>query len=146
MLALWKESFDQPRQHIKKQRHYFVNESPSNQGYDFSITHVWMWELDYKESWVLKNRYFRTVLLEKTLESLRRFLLEEISPGCSLEGLMLKMKLQYFGHLMWRVDSLERPWCWEGLGARGEGDDRGWDGWMASPTQWRLVWMYSRSW
>ena len=56
-------------------------------------------------------------------------ILREISPGCSLEGLMLKLKLHYFGHLMWRVDSF-RLWCWEGLGAGGEGDDRGWDpGW-----------------
>ena len=61
---------------------------------------------------------------------------KEISPGISLEGMMLKLKLQYFGHLMRRVDSLKRLWCWEGLGAGGEGDDRGWDGWMASLTQW----------
>ena len=64
----WKESYDQHRQHIKKQRHYFVNKSPSSQGYGFSNGHVWMWELDYKESWVLKNWRFWTVVLEKTLE------------------------------------------------------------------------------
>ena len=58
-------------------------------------------------------------------------ILKEISPGCSFEGRMLKLKLQYFGHLMQRVDSLIRLWCWEALGAGGEGDDRGWDGWMA---------------
>ena len=75
-----------------------------------------------------------------------QYILREISPGCSLEGLMLKLKLEYFGHLMWRVDSLERPWSWEGLGAGGEGDDRGWDGWMASPTRWTWVWVNSRSW
>ena len=63
-----------------------------------------------------------------------------------IEGLMLKLKLQSFGHLMWRADSLERPWCWEGLGAGGEGDDRGWDGWLASPTRWTWVWVNSRSW
>ena len=62
-------------------------------------------------------------------------ILKEISPGCSLEGLMLKLKLQYFGHLMWRT-YWKRPWCWQRLKAGGEGDDRGWDGWMASPTQW----------
>ena len=73
-------------------------------------------------------------------------ILKEISPGCSLEGLMLKVKLQYFGHLRWRVDSLERPWCWEGLGAGGEGDDRRWDGWMASLTLWGWVWVDSGSW
>ena len=79
-------------------------------------------------------------------------ILKEISPGCSLEGLMLKLKLQYFGHLMWRVDSLEKTWligkdwCWEGLGAAGEEDDTGWDGWMASPTRWTWVWVNSGSW
>ena len=56
-------------------------------------------------------------------------ILKEINLGCSLEGLMLKLKLQYFGHLMWRVNSLEKTWCWEGWGAGGEGDDRGWDDW-----------------
>ena len=60
---------DQPRQHIKKQRHYFANKGPSSQGYVFSGGHVWMWELDYKESWVLKNWCFWTVVLEKILES-----------------------------------------------------------------------------
>ena len=65
----WKKSYDQPRQHIKKRRHYFANKGPSSQGYAFSSSHVWMWELDYKESWALKNRCFWTVVLEKTLES-----------------------------------------------------------------------------
>ena len=68
------------------------------------------------------------------------------SPGCSLEGMMLKLKLQYLGHLMRTVDSLERLWCWEGLGAGGEGDDRGWDGWMASLIWWTWVWVNSGSW
>ena len=74
-------------------------------------------------------------------------ILKEISPECSLEGLMLKLKLQYFGHLMQRAGThLKRPWCWERLRAGGEGDDRGWDGWMASPTQWTWVWVDSGSW
>ena len=68
-LTSWKESYDQPRQHIKKQRHYFANKCLSSQGYGFSSGHVWMWEVDYKESWVLKNWCFWTVVLEKTLES-----------------------------------------------------------------------------
>ena len=67
-------------------------------------------------------------------KSSNQSILKEISPGCSLEGLMLRLKLQNFGHLMWRADSLER--CWEVLGAAGEGYDRGWDGWMASLTRW----------
>ena len=70
----------------------------------------------------------------------------KISPGCSLEGLMLKLKLQYLGHLMRRVDSLEKTLVLGGLGTGGEGDDRGWDGWMTSPTQWTWVWVNSGSW
>ena len=70
----------------------------------------------------------------------------KISPGISLEEMMLKLKLQYFGHLMWKVNSLGRLWYWEGLGAGGEGDDRGWDGWMASATQWTWVWVNSGFW
>ena len=114
MLAPWKESYDQPRQHIKKQRHYFAHKGPSSQGYGFSGSHVWMWELVYKESWAPKNWCFWTVVLEKTLESpldckeINQSILKEMSPGCSLEGLMLKLKLQYFGHLMWRADSSEK--------------------------------------
>ena len=73
-------------------------------------------------------------------------ILKEISPSCSLEGLMLKVKLQYFGHHIRRVDSWKRLWCWEGLGVGREGDDRGWDGWMASPTRWAWVWVNSGSW
>ena len=69
MLTPWKESYDQPRQHIKKQRHYFVNKGLSIQGYGFSSGHVWMWELDCKENWVPKNWCFWTVVLEETLES-----------------------------------------------------------------------------
>ena len=63
------ESYDQPRQHIKKQRHYLAKKGPSSQGYGFSSSHVWMWELDHKENWALKNWCFWTVVLEKTLES-----------------------------------------------------------------------------
>jgi len=104
----------QLRQHIKKQRHYFVNKCLSSEGYDLSSSYVWMWELDYEESWELKNWCFWTVVLEKTLESpldckeIQPVILKEISPGCSLEGLMLKLKLQYFGHLIQRADSFEK--------------------------------------
>ena len=72
-------------------------------------------------------------------------ILKEISPEYSLEGLMLKLKLQYFGHLMWRTDSFEKTWCWERLKVGGEGGNRGWDGWIASLTQWRWYWVNSRS-
>ena len=110
----WISHDDQPRQHIKKQRHYFVNKGRSSQGYVFSSSHVWMWVLDYKESWASKNWWFSTVVLEKTLENpldrkrSNQSILKEISPEYSLEGLMLKLKFQYFGHLMQRADSFEK--------------------------------------
>jgi len=73
-------------------------------------------------------------------------ILKEISPGCSLEGMMLKLKLQYLATSCKELNHWKRLWCWEGLGAGGEGDDRGWDGWMASPTRWTWVWVDSGSW
>ena len=91
-----------------------TNERPSSQSYGFSNSHVWMWEQDYKESWAPKNRCFWTVVLEKTLERplaawrSNQSILKEISPEYSLKGLMLKLKLQYFGHLMRRTDSFEK--------------------------------------
>ena len=157
MLTPWKKSYDQPRQHIKKQRHYFVNKGPSSQGYGFSSGHVWMWELDYKESWVPKNWCFWTVVLEKTLES--PLDCKEIQPvhpkgkqSWVFTGMlnvgwwMLKLKHQHFGHLCEELTHFKIPWCWERLMAGGKGDDRGWDGWMASLTQWTWVWVNSRSW
>ena len=100
-------------QHVKKQRCYFANKGPSSQSYGFSSGHVWMWELDYKESWAEpKNWSFWTVVLEETLESpLDGKELKPVNPKgnqswISLERLMMKLKLQYFGHLMWRSDSL----------------------------------------
>ena len=110
-----------------------------------------MWELDYKESWTPKSWYFWTVVLEKTrvpwtARRSNQSILKNISPEYSLEGLMLKLKLQYFGHLIKELTHLKRPWCWERLKARGEGDERGWDGWMTSPTQRTWVWVNSRSW
>ena len=113
MLAPWKKNYDQPRQHIKKQRHDITNKGPSSQSYGFSSSHVRTWELDYKESWVPKNWCFWTVVLEKTVERVlwtaqrsNQSILKEISPEYSLEG--LKLKLQYFGHLMRRTDLFEK--------------------------------------
>ena len=108
-LLLWKKSYDQRRQHIKKQRRYFANKGPSSQSYGFSSSHIWMLELDHKECWVPKNWCFWTVVLEKTLESLlnckeiKRINLKEISTEYSLEEQMMKLKLQHFGHLMQRT-------------------------------------------
>ena len=145
------EKLCQPRQHVKKQRHYFANNSLSIQGFGFSSSYVWMWELDCKESWALKSWCFWTVVMEKTLErpfdckEIQPVQLKEISSGCLLEGLMLKLKLQYFGHLIRGTDSFGKTLIWERLKAGGEGEDRGWDGWMASPMQWIWVWVNSRS-
>ena len=114
MLSPWKKSYDQPRQHIEEQRRYFADKGPSSQGYGFSSSHVWMWELGYKESWAQKSWCFWNVVLEKTLESpldcknIKPLNPKKISPEYSLEGLMLKLKLQYFGHLMQRTNSLEK--------------------------------------
>ena len=153
MLIRWKESYDQPGQHIKKQRHYFANKGLSSKSYGFSSSHVWMWELDYKESWALKNCCFWTVVLGKLLRvpwTARRSnqsILKEISPGCSLKRQTLKLKLQYFGHLMRRADSFEKTLMLVKIeGRRRRGRDRGWDGWMASLTQWTRVWVNSGSW
>ena len=99
---------------ILKSRHYFADKGPSSQGYGFSSGHVWMWELDYKESWVQKNWRFelwcwrRLLRVPWTARRSNQSILKEISPWCSLEGLMLRLKLQYFGHLMWRADSFEK--------------------------------------
>ena len=110
------------------------------------------------ESWTIKKaerqrtdafqlRCWRRLLrVPWTARRSTQSILKEISPVYALERLILKLKLQYFGHLMWRADSLKRSWCWERLRAGGEGDDKGWDGWMASPTQWTWVWVDSGSW
>ena len=109
------------------------------------------------ESWTIKKAecrridafelwcWRRLLRVPWTARRSKQSILKEISPGWSLEGLMLKLKLQYFGHLMRRAVSFKRPWCWERLRA-GEGDNRGWDGWMTSPTQWTWVWENFRSW
>ena len=149
----WNKSYEQPRQHIRKQRHYFANKGLSSQSYGFSSSHVWMWELDYKESWVPKNWCFWTVgVAEDSWESLglarksNQSILKEISPEYSLEWLMLKLKLQYFGHLMRRTDSLDKTLMLGEMKVGGEGEDGGWDGWMASLTQWTCVWASCGSW
>ena len=114
MLAPWKKSYDTPRQHIKKQRHHFTDKGPLVKAMVFSLSLVQMWELDHKGGWVPRNWCFITVVLEKilrvpwTVRRSNRSILKEINRYYSLEGLMLKLKLQYFGHLMWRADSLEK--------------------------------------
>ena len=100
------------------------------------------WRINAFELWCWR----RLLRVPWAARRTNQFILKEISPECSLEGLMLKLKLQSFGHLMWRTDWLKRPSCWERSKAEPEGDDRGWDGWMASLTRWTWVWVGSGSW
>ena len=110
------------------------------------------------ESWTIKKAehqridafelwcWRRILRVPWTARKSNQSILKEISPGCSLQELMLKLKLQYFSHLMWRGDSsLKRPWCWGRLEAGGEGGYRAWDDWMASLTGWTWVWASSGS-
>ena len=108
------------------------------------------------ESWTIKKAecsridafkmwcWRRLLRVPWTARKWNQSILKQINLEYSLEGLLLKLKLQYFDHLMWRANSLEKPWCWERLRAGREGGDRGWDGWMASPNQWRWIWVNSR--
>ena len=146
MLAPWKKSCDHFRQHIKKQRHYFANKGPSSQSYGFSSSHVWMWELDYKESWALKNWCFSTVVLEKTLESPLNY--KEIKPVTAkgnqswifIGRTDAEAEAPNFHHLTQRTDSLEKTLIWERLRWEQKGTT---DGWMVSPTWWTWVWANS---
>ena len=114
MLTPWKKSYDQPRQHIQKQRHYFVNKGPSSQVYGFSSSHVWMWELDCEESWALNNWFFWTVLLEKTLESpLDIKEIQPVHPKGNQSWIFIgrtdaEAEAPIFWHLLWRTDSFEK--------------------------------------
>ena len=152
MSTPWKESYDQPiGPHIKKPRHYFANKGPSSQRYGFSSSYTWMWELDYKEIWELKNWCFWTLVLERLVTvhwTARRFnqsILKEISPECSLEHWCWSWNSNTLATWCKELTHLERPWCWERWKAGGEGDNRGWDVWMASLTQWTCVWVNSGS-
>ena len=110
------------------------------------------------ESWIIKKAehqrvdafklwcWRRLLRIPWSVRRSNQSILKEINPKYLLEGLMLKLKLQYFGHLMRRADIFEKPWCWERLRAGGEENDTGWDSWMTSPTQWTWVWVNLGSW
>ena len=153
MLTPWKESYDQPRQHIQKQRHYFANKGPSRQGYGFSSGHVWMWQLDYKESWTQGNSCFWTVVLEKTFES--PLDCKEIQPvhpkGDQSWVFFGRTDAEAESPILWPPDAKswlvgKDPDAGKDWGQEKKGMTRGWDGWMASPTQWTWVWVDSGSW
>ena len=149
-LLPWKESYDQPRQHIKKQRRYFANKGLSSQGCGFSCGHVWMWELDYKETWVPKNWCFWTVVLEKTLESLldcKEIQLVHPQGDQSWVFIGRTDAEAELWPILWPPDvkswligkdpDAGKDWKQE---EKGTTEDREWDGWMASLTQWTWVW------
>ena len=138
----WKESYDKTRQHVEKQRHNFANKSPYSQSYGFSSSRVRMWELDHKkaEHWRIDAFklwcWRRPLRVPWTARRANQFILKEISPEYSLEGLMLKLKLQYFGCLIWKANSLEKTLM---LGKTEGRRRRGWQG-----MRWTWVWASSR--
>ena len=135
---------------ITEQRHHFAHKEPYSQSRGFSSSHVWMWELDHKEGWIPKNLYSQIIKLEKTLESPLNC--KEIKPVNSKENQLWivigKTDAKAEVPILWPPDANKLthwkiPWCWERLKARGEGDNRGWDGWMATPTHGIWVWASS---
>ena len=140
MLTSWKENYDQPKEHIKKQRHYFVNKGPSSLSFGFSSSHVWMWELDHKEGWVPKNWCFQNVVLEKTLKSpLDSKEIKRVNPKGSVLNIHWKdwcWSWSFSPLATWCKEQThwKRPWCWERLRAGGEGvtedETFGWHHWL----------------
>ena len=144
MLAPWKKSYNKPRQHVKKQRHYFANKDLSCQSYGFHSSHVWMWELDNRESWVLKNWCFWTVVLEKMLES--PLDCNKIKPVNPKDQSWIFIARTDAESILWPSDAKNWLIGKERLKAGGEWDNRGWDGGMASLSRWTRVWASSGSW
>ena len=148
----WKKIYDQSRQHIKSRDVILPRRVHLVKAMIFPVV-----VCEY-ESWTIKKaEHQRIDAFERwcwrwllrvpwTTRRSNQSFLEEASPEYLLEGLILKLKVQYFGYMMQRADSFKKILIWEGLKAGGEGDDRGWDGWMASPTQWTWVWVTSRNW
>ena len=145
------KSYDQPRQHIIKQRHYFAKKSSSSPCYGFSSSDVWMWELDCKdergridafELWCWR----RLLKVPWMARGSHQSILKEISPEYSWKDWCWSWNSNILATSCEELTHLKRPWCWERLKAGREGDNKGWDGWMASPTQWTWVWASSGSW
>ena len=152
MLVPWKKSYDQPRQYVKNQRHYFVNKGLSSQGYGFYRSHGWMWELDYKESWAQKNWFFWTVLLEKTpLSPLGCKEIQSVHPKGNQSWVFIgRTDVDAETPILWPPDAKSWPTGKDpDAGKEWRQEEKGttaWDGSMASPPQWRWVWVNSRSW
>ena len=144
----WKKSYDQPRQQIKKQRHYFADHHTYSQSYGFSRSHVLIWELDHKEGRTLKNRWFWTGVLEKMLKSPLDS--KEIKP-VNLKGnqpwiLIGRTDAEVEAPILWPPDANIWPWCWGKLKAEGEEGYWGWHGWITSQMQWTWTWASSGRW
>ena len=149
MFAPWKESYDKPRQHIKKQGHYFANKGPSSLSYGFPVVMYGC------ESWTIKKAECRRIGAFE-LWCWRRLLRVPWTVRRSNQSIL--KEISHWKDWCWSWNSntlatwceeltyLKRPWCWERLKAGGEGDDRGWGDWMVSPTQWTWVWASFRSW
>ena len=106
MLVPWKNSYDKPRQHVKKQRYYFTDKSPSSQSCGFSSSHVWMWKLDHKESWALKNWCFWTVVLEETLESPLDCKIKPVNPKGNQSWIFIgRMDAEAKAPILWLPDT-----------------------------------------
>ena len=152
MLASWKKSCEKPNSILKSRDITMPTKVRLVKAMVFPVV------IYGCESWTVKKAerqridafelccWRRLLRVPWTARISHQSIVTEISPDYSLEGLMLKLKLEYLGHLMWRTNPLEKILCWERLKAGGEGDDRGWDGWMASLGQWTWIWASSRSW
>ena len=150
--APWKKNYDQPRQHIKKQRYYFANKGPSSQSYGFFSSYVQTWELDYNESWVPNNWCFWTVVLEKTLESpLDCKEIQPVRPKGDQSWIFIgRTDAEAETPILWPPDvknwltgispDVGKDW------RQSEKGTTGWEGWMSSQTQWTWVCVNSRSW
>ena len=141
-----------PRHHFKKQRHYFATKIHLIKAMVFPVVMYGC------ESWTIKKaehqrtdsfelcHWGRLLRVPWISRRSNQSILKEISPEYLLEGLVLQLKFQYFGHVMWRTDSLEKSWYWGRLNTEREGNERGWDGWMTPPTWWTWIWAISGSW
>ena len=145
------ESYDQTREHIQKQRHYFANKGPSNQGYGSSSSHVWMLKIDYKvehrridafELWFWR----RLLRVPWTARRSNQSILSRSVLGVHWKDWCQSWNSSTLATWCEELTHLKRPWCWERLRAGGEGGNRGRDGWMALPTWWTWVWVNSGSW
>ena len=144
LLAPWKKSSDKPRASVlKKQRHHFANKGPYSQSYVFFSSHVWIWELDHKEGWALKDWCFGTMVLEFLQSPLDREEIKPVNPKGNQPWTFIERIDAEALILRWPDTKSQlngKDWCWERLRARGERRNRGWHSWTASLTQWTWDW------